>query len=422
MPNRTRRREVLTGLALSGLGGLSGCLDEVPVVGTQQPEPTIGGTDRRLRLGVLLPLSGDLESLGVSMRNSALLPVEQVEDDAPFEFDVAVEDTETSPTAGTIAATRLVDAEYPMVTGPASSGVTLQATQQVLIPHRIATCSPASTTPTLTALNDIGLVYRTVASDRLQARMLADLAATDQGHDRVATLYVNNDYGWQLTQAFTRSFESDHGGTVIEQVPYEEGRSSYAEQIESALAADPELLIVIAYPESGARIFQGLAEADADQDILVTDSLRDGDLHDAVDHSLDGVRGTAPVADGPDIETFHDLYERQGYETGVTTFSAHSYDATAALLLANAYAGQNDGRAIAQALEVVTTEPGTTVSPSNLAEGLALAGEGEQVAYRGASGPIEFDQYGDTVAATFEYWEFDEAADGGIRELDRVSI
>ncbi|SDR34308.1 ABC transporter substrate-binding protein [Natronobacterium texcoconense] len=419
MSNRSRRRELLSGIGLSGFAALPGCLESVA---SPETESEIGGTDRTLRLGVLLPTSGDLESLGVPMRDSAVLPVEQVEDDVSFEFDVQVEDTETSPSAGIDAATRLVDAEYPMVTGPASSGATLQATQQVLIPHRIASCSPSATTPTITALNDIGLVYRTAVSDTLQARVLADRAATDLDHERAATLYVNNDYGWQLSQAFTQAFETDHDGAVTTQVPFEEARNSYADELERAREDDPTLLVVVGYPESGAQLFDDFAATGGEEDVLVTDGLHDGGLHDAVDHSLEGIRGTVPLSDGPGTEEYLEILEDHGHEPELRTFAGHSYDATAVLLLANAYAGQNDGQAIANAIDVVTTRPGRPVSPANLAEGLELAGEGEQVVYEGVSGPIEFDENGDTVAATFEYWEYDDEADGGIREIERVSV
>ncbi|OLZ39606.1 ABC transporter substrate-binding protein [Natrinema saccharevitans] len=421
MPVRSNRRRLLSGLCTAGLSGLAGCLSSVPGLGSGDVEQgsSIGGTDRTLKLGVMQPLSGDLDSVGGPIRDAALLPIRQVEDSVSLEIEYDVMDTETSPAAGVQGAADLVAAGYPMINGPAASDVTLQATQQVLIPYRTVCCSPGATSPTITSLNDAGLVFRTALSDSLQAVVLADQAANDLDHDRAATLYVNNDYGWQLSQAFSSSFQTSHGGTVSAQVPLEEGQSTYTDAIERARVDDPELLVVIGYPQTGGQVLTDLGR-DAEEDILVTDGLQDSELQDEVDYSLDGIRGTAPLVAGPGTETFTELYESE-YDVEPSVFTSHSYDATAVLLLANAYAGQNDGTAIRSAMQAVTTGEGETITPKTLADGLELAAEGEPIAYEGASSSVGFDENGDVVDAVFKYWEFDQDADGGIREIDRVS-
>lgn len=420
MTYRPRRRDVLSGVGIAGLGGLAGCLDGLPGLGTRQADLD-EDRDEPIKLGVMQPVSGDLGSVGKPIRDSALLPVTQLESEgAPFEFDVREEDTETSPAAGVQAAARLVDDGYPAVNGPAASGVTLQATKQVLIPYRTVSCSPSSTSPTITALNDVGLVFRTAVSDSLQAVVLADRAADDLGSSSAATLYVNNDYGYQLSRAFTRAFGTDHGGTVTAQVPFDEGQDSYASELETAREDDPDLLIVIGYPESGAQLFTDFYETGGEEDVLVTDGLRDGDLPEQVGHSLDGIRGTAPLTDGPGQEFFSELYQ-DTYDREPGIFTAQAYDATAILLLANAYAGRNEGPAIRNAMQRVANPGGDVIEPDQLADGMERAAAGEDIEYQGASSAVRFDENGDLVGATFEYWEFDESANGGISEIDRVS-
>ncbi|WP_408956954.1 ABC transporter substrate-binding protein [Natrinema sp. 74] len=421
MSFKTNRRKLLSGFGAAGLGGLAGCLSSVPGLGSDDIEDggSVGGTDRTLKLGIMQPLSGRLETVGNGMRNAAELPIKQVEDNVPLEIDYDVADTETSSAVGVQRALDLVDSGYPMVNGPAASDVTLQATQQVLIPYRTVCCSPGATTPTITSLNDAGLVFRTALSDRMQAVVLADKAANDLGHDSAAILYENNDYGWQLGQAFTRSFQRTHGGTVTSQVPLMQDRDSYDTAIEKARTGDPGLFLVIGYPTTGGQVLADLG-ADAPEDILVSDGMQEGTLHDKVGYSLDGIRGTAPLVDGPGNQTFSDLF-RSEYDSEPGVFTPHSYDASAVLLLANAYAGQNDGSAIGSAMQVVTAGDGTEITPENLAEGIELAAKGNDVTYQGASGSLEFDENGDVVDGVIEYWKFDESATGGIAEIDRVN-
>ncbi|QCW03346.1 ABC transporter substrate-binding protein [Natrinema pallidum] len=421
MPSRPNRRTLLSGLCTAGLGGLAGCLSSVPGLDSNdaQSGSAIGGTDRTLKLGIMQPQSGTLESLGKPMRDAAKLPVEQVRDDVSLEIDSKIVDTETSPSTGVKRAHTLATDEYPMVNGPAAADVTLQATQQVLIPYRTVCCSPSATSPTITSLNDAGLVFRTALSDRLQAIVLAQKAANDLGHDNAAILYENNDYGWQLSQAFTRSFQRTHGGTVTSQVPLKGDSSSYDAAIERARTDDPDLLIVIGYPATGSQVLTDLG-ADASEDILVTDGMQEGSLHDEIDYSLDGIRGTAPLVDGPGNQTFTELFESE-YGTEPGAFTPQSYDASAVLLLANAYAGQNDGQAIGSAMPVVTTGDGTEITPDNLAEGIDLAAQGNAVTYQGASSSVTFDENGDITDGVIQYWEFDESASGGIAEVEKVS-
>ncbi|ELY79964.1 ABC transporter substrate-binding protein [Natrinema gari] len=422
MPSRSNRRTLLSGLCTAGLGGLAGCLSSVPGLDSNDAESGtgVGGTDRTLKLGIMQPLSGRLESLGKPIRDAAELPAKQVRDDVSLDIDYNVVDTGTSPSKGVQSAFKLVtEGEYPMVNGPAAADVTLQATQQVLIPYRTVCCSPSATSPTITSLNDAGLVFRTALSDRLQALVLAQKAANDLGHDSAGILYENNDYGWQLAQAFTRSFQRTHGGTVTSQVPLKGDSSSYDAAIERARTDDPDLLLVIGYPGTGGQVLADLG-ADAPEDILVTDGMQDKSLHDQVDYSLDGIRGTAPLVNGPGNQRFTKLFKNE-YDTEPGIFTPHSYDASAVLLLANAYAGQNDGQAIGSAMPVVTTGDGKEITPDNLAEGIELAAQGEAVTYRGASSPVNFDENGDVTDGVIQYWEFDESASSGIAEIERVS-
>jgi ABC-type branched-subunit amino acid transport system substrate-binding protein len=189
---------------------------------------------RTVKFGVLMPLTGDLAPVGKPIRDGAILPVTQLEGNTGFSFDYQVEDTQTNPDAGVSAAETLVNAGYPAVTGPASSGVNLQVSKQVFIPSQVVGCSPSSTSPTVTTLEDNDYIYRTPPSDALQGQVLAQLAA-DNDVSSVSTMYVNNDYGQALSQSFKQAFENEHDGTVPQQVAFEKQKSSYTSQLNTAL-------------------------------------------------------------------------------------------------------------------------------------------------------------------------------------------
>ncbi|WP_435332644.1 ABC transporter substrate-binding protein [Haloarchaeobius sp. TZWWS8] len=194
-----------------------------------------GGMGRTIKVGVLLPETGALASVGQLMIKAAKIPAKQVNDsDLDLEVDQQVEDTQTNPSAGVNAANSLVNAGYPAVCGSASSGVNVPVSKQVFIPNKVVGCSPSSTALSVTNLEDDDYIFRTAPSDLLQGAVMAQVASKRLEGKTAATLYVNNDYGQQLSNQFAKVFKDKHGGEVWNQVAYNQGESSYTSVIEEA--------------------------------------------------------------------------------------------------------------------------------------------------------------------------------------------
>jgi ABC-type branched-subunit amino acid transport system substrate-binding protein len=197
-----------------------------------------GGTGRTVSLGILLPETGSLASVGQAMIQAAEIPVTQVnESDLDLEVDVQAEDTNTNPNTGAQAANSLVNAGVPFVCGTASSGVNVPVCKNEFIPNNVVGCSPSSTALSVTNLEDDDYIFRTAPSDILQGRVMAQVAAEQLGASTAATLFVSNDYGQQLSERFSSVFEEEFGGTVTTQVPYNRNESSYTAVVQEALGS-----------------------------------------------------------------------------------------------------------------------------------------------------------------------------------------
>jgi ABC-type branched-subunit amino acid transport system substrate-binding protein len=196
-----------------------------------------GSADRELSVGILLPETGDLASVGQPMIQAAQLPAMQVNDATPagLSANAQIEDTQTNPSSGVSAAQSLASAGVPAVCGSASSGVNVPVSQEVFIPNEMVGCSPSSTALSVSNLEDDDYIFRTAPSDFLQGRVLAQVAAERLGNSSAATLYVNNDYGQQLSDRFTEVFEDAFDGTVTNAVGFNKGASSYTSALETAL-------------------------------------------------------------------------------------------------------------------------------------------------------------------------------------------
>jgi ABC-type branched-subunit amino acid transport system substrate-binding protein len=179
--------------------------------------------------------------------------------------------------------------------------------------------------------------------------------------------------------------------------------------------------VVITYPQSGAQLFRDYyADFDTDRPIMLTDGTKSPTLPDEVGQDMGNAVGTMPAADGPTYDTFVSMYEEE-YDNAAAAFTAQTYDASAVTILANAAAGENSGPAVRDEMQNVANPGGTEVTIDNLAEGVEMAANGEEVQYSGASSAVDFDDQGDLQAGTYEIWEFDDS-ESGINRLDLVNV
>jgi ABC-type branched-subunit amino acid transport system substrate-binding protein len=196
-----------------------------------------GGTDRTLMVGLILPESGDLAPVGGPMISAGELAAQVAsEGDTNVEVDLSFEDTQTDAQAGISAAESLVNQGYPCIAGPASSGVNVPVSKQVFIPNQVVSCSPSSTALSVSFLEDDDFVFRTAPSDLLQGQVMARVAAEQLGAETTSTMYVNNDYGQQLSDQYTQSFTENHGGEVWQTVAFEKEQSAYTSRIQEVLS------------------------------------------------------------------------------------------------------------------------------------------------------------------------------------------
>jgi len=206
--------------------------------GGKMADEAPGGTGRIIKVSMLLPQTGDLGELGSFMIQGGRIPVRQLRNsDLDFEVDLQVEDTQTNRQTTLSAGESLINGDYPVIVGAASSGNSVPLAD-VTSEAGILQISPASTALSLSLIEDDDYFFRTAPSDLLQGQVMAQVGAENLGAETASTLYVNNDYGQQLSEQFTETFENDYGGEVLNQVSFNKGQGSYSAPIESTLSGN----------------------------------------------------------------------------------------------------------------------------------------------------------------------------------------
>ncbi len=404
------------------------CQPEVTTT-SSTPAPTVASD--QLRLGIVLPATGDLASIGSPMVKGIDFLIGTVNDCGGVlgkPIQVFKEDDRTEPTAGAEAVTKLVQVDkVGAIVGSFASSVST-AGIAVAAPNKVVMISPGSTSPVFTerAKNGDfnGYWYRTAPPDTYQAAALANLAYK-KGFRKVSTVVINNDYGVGFEKVFVVKFKELGGQILNEAKPtrYDPKATTFEAEARSAFGGKPDAVAAVLYPETGAPLIkaayeQGLTEGVT---IMLTDGVQTEDFPKAIGKSangkliLEGALGTVPGADGKSLDIFTQAFKAKTGES-IGAFVPHSYDAAALVALAAEAAKSSSGEAIKSKIREVANAPGTEVS--DICEALKLVEAGTEVNYQGASGNVDLDEFGD-VNGSYDVWTVEPS--GRIQVIDKVS-
>ncbi|WP_013325257.1 ABC transporter substrate-binding protein [Gloeothece verrucosa] len=393
------------------------------------PDVATGGNEG-LKLGALLPKTGDLAAIGQNMPGAVKLAVDTVNacggvNDKPV--TLVEEDDQTDPAAGASAMSKLATVDRVAgVVGAFASSVSTAAVD-IAVQNKIMLVSPGSTSPVFTENAKKGLYQgfwaRTAPPDTYQAQALAALAHK-KGFKTASTVVINNDYGVGFEQEFDQAFEKLGGKVKSEDKPvrYDPKAATLDSEATAAFNGKPDAVAAVLYTETGSLLLQaaykqGLLDGVT---VLLTDGVYSPDFTKQVGKASDGksiitgALGTVPAADGKALGDFTQLWtQKTGKE--VTAYVPHSWDAAVLMMLAAQAAKSNTGEGIKSKIREVANAPGTEVTDP--CQALALIKKGEDINYQGASGNVDIDENGDVVGS-YDVWTVND--DGSLKVIDKV--
>lgn len=392
---------------------------------------TAASSTQGLKIGSLLPTTGDLAAIGQQMVESVPLLVNTVNacggvNGQPVTL-VQVDD-QTDPKAGAAGMTKLATLDKVAgVVGSFASSVS-SAAISIAVPNKVMLISPGSTSPVFTEKAAKGeyknFWARTAPPDTYQAQALAQLA-NQKGFKRVSTVVINNDYGVGFEKAFVQAFEK-LGGTVVNKsnpVRYDPKATTFDTEAQAAFAGKPDAVLGVFYEETGALFLKSAYQQGVTQgvQIMLTDGVKSDTFPERVGKTPDGkyivagAIGTVPGSNGKGLEAFTKLWQEKR-KSPPAPYTPHGWDAAALLVLSAQAAKENTGVGIASKIREVANDPGVEVS--DVCEGLKLLKEGKDINYQGASGNVDIDENGDVVGV-YDVWTVGD--DGKIKTVEQVS-
>ena len=387
--------------------------EEAPTT-TAAPEPA----GDPLVLASLMPLSGDLAALGPGIALGAALAVQQINAAGGINGQDVVLIEGDSGCDGAVALTSLNDViaqGAQGVMGAACSGTSL-AILDTAIAAEVVMVSPSNTSPQFTKMDKKGFYARTAPSDLLQGEVLASLLVED-GVGSVSIISRADSYGRGLAEATAAAFEAQ-GGTVKTIVYHATDASDFSAEVTALGKGAADAIVGILFPETGCGVLQPAFEQGLlDSPWYMTDGVKDAGLASlcGLGTALDGFKGTAPgSAAGEAKDAFEAAYAGVSADGSPTfIFAPQAYDAVM-LMAISAAANGVTGPEIASGLVEASSGGEKCIGVSCI----ALAADGVDVDYVGASGEIELNQAGDPTAATYDIWTTEGDTNPVLKSVD----
>jgi branched-chain amino acid transport system substrate-binding protein len=403
-----RRRSQLLALGVAAsVATVAGCTDDGPettettVLQTTTTVPAVVETDGRLTIGALIP--GDDPQLSAALLDAVDSAIEQI-NDAGGVLDTPVRLIRTDEGRSTAAATNaiqsLIDDRVDAIIGPTSSLLALASLDEI-VGDGVVACSPTASALGLDGFPDDGLFFRTIPSDSLQARAIAQVA-DQSGAQRAVIVHVDDAYGRGLATAVDASLTTGAIGEVVT-VPISPAEDDLAADMQRVVDSEAQVAIVLADAEDGPRFLAALDEIDTDglATVVVNDAMRDPGTPETIadlgPELRDKIIGLAPQAE-PTASSSSAFVP-----TG--PFASNAYDCANLIALAAERAGSDAPRAIADNLANVSASGSLCTTFAECRDSLAA---GLQIDYNGPSGVTDLlERTGDPQRAVFDRFRFD---------------
>ncbi|WP_296764886.1 ABC transporter substrate-binding protein [Sediminimonas sp.] len=374
----------------------------------------VGAQDDPLKVGLLLPFTGQYAWVGENVQPVARMIAEEVNTSGGIggrEISFVQGDTEGVVDAGTTAAQKLINVDNVMaLVGPTS--LSFSGSKNLIIDNGVPMVTPtAGTTELDRACRDV--CFRTVPSDALGGRAIAR-AATDAQYlaegastwENPVLMVAQSPAMVSFLEPIERSF-ADYGTEVARVIEFTPGKPSYRAEVQEALGANPDGIVLVAAPEDSARVMTNAFQSGYDGDWFVTQDQTNADYIDLASAELvEGIYGLEEVAseEGQALNrAFEERYQDYAGEE-VKIFGTNTYDAMNVVALAMLSDHMDDGEitraTLAEHIRAVSDPGEDKTQVTSYTEGKQALQAGEKIDYRGLVGPIDFDDWGN-IAAPF---------------------
>lgn len=288
---------------------------------------SIARADDTIKIGAALALSGSLAVYGEGIKKCIDLAVEEINARGGIKgrkIEIVYEDNKSTPDDSVRAVRKLITVDkVPVIFGPAGSS-NFMAAAPVAQENKVVLLSAQGAAVGLTGAGDY--IFRVFPSDALQGPRLAKLAF-GMGYKKVPVMYVNNEWGRGLKEAFVNAYKK-MGGTVTDSIACDEKKADYRTELLRAGKGGPAVIVNLTYITEGAVQFKQALAMGIKTQWLCGSAARAPKMVDLAGTAAEGVMGTYPAVlrNTKPYRAFTDAYKKKYGADKIPIFGEYNYD------------------------------------------------------------------------------------------------
>jgi branched-chain amino acid transport system substrate-binding protein len=341
-----------------------------------------------VKIGHVAAVTGPVAYFGKDTENGARLAIEALNargvviGGKKVRFELVAEDDAGEPRQATTVAQKLVDAKVNGVVGHQTSGTTIPASK-IYYTAGIPQISHSSTSPKYTQ-QGFNTTFRVVANDTQLGRALGRYAVKAMAARRVAVIDDRTAYGQGLATEFTKGLQQQ-GGTVVAREFTNDKATDFSSILTKIRGTRPDLVFYGGMNAVAGPMLRQMKQLGMDTRMMGGDGicsdeiakLSGGAMADdqVVCAEAGGVEGAGKAA----LDNFKAAYKKR-FGIDVQINAPYAYDAV--MVLADAMVRAGSATPAKYLAEVAKTR------------------------YKGITGAIAFDQYGDVRDGTLTLYTF----------------
>ena len=312
-----------------------------------------------VKVGVILPMTGQTATFGQESLNGLKLALEKAEKNPPT-LNLVVEDTQGTPSGSAAAVNKLITSDkVSVIIGEVASSNTIAASSAAQN-SKIPLMTHASTNDTIT--NGKDYVSRICFVDSFQGQVMAKFAAQDlKAKKAVILVDSDSDYSRGLRDSFSKAFVAA-GGKISAEVSYSQKDTDFKSQLTKVRKEKADVVFIPGYYTQVGSILRQASELKITAKILGTDGWDSPDLFKIAGKASAGHYVSshfAPDDTDPRVQTFVKEYKAK-YNATPGAMAALGYDAGMFMKNAVKVADSSDSAKIKDAINGTKNFAGIT--------------------------------------------------------------
>lgn len=289
--------------------------------------PAGAQTDKPVKIGALLGLSGLGSQIGQWIVNGAEIAAEQLAASGGQKFTIVAEDSQWIPQKGVEGFNKLTNVDKVDVLLSGGSSV-MQAIAPMADERKLVLVNVGAQSPNMAGIGKF--TFSAMQLSDFDTSVLAKYAYNTLKYRKIATLYVNNDTG-KFNQAALADFFKAAGGTVTTQEAFKSNETNYGVQIAKIRSTSPDAIYVVGTPAELPFAVKQVRQFAPKVPVLSYAAVESKDFMTAAGDSANDIVYTTtafdPDSKDPAVMSFVKAYEAKYKEKPTSPYIGYGYDA-----------------------------------------------------------------------------------------------